>query len=96
MRLVVFLEEARREALAAFFRYEAKRRGLGVRFSIAISGAIAEILDRPFLPPVIRRDMRRVLVKRFPFMVFYRAYPETIVIVGVIHGRRHPQTWLKR
>jgi len=30
-------------------------------------------------------------VSRFPYAVYFRIYPDAIVIVGVMHGRRHPK-----
>jgi hypothetical protein len=34
-----------------------------------------------------------VLVERFPYADFYRVMPKAIVVVGVIHGHRHPDEW---
>jgi toxin ParE1/3/4 len=45
---------------------------------------------------VIRGRLRRVLLQRFPYAVYYKVYATGISVVGVIHGRRHPNTWLRR
>jgi hypothetical protein len=37
-----------------------------------------------------------VLLRRFPYAVYYKVFPLTISVVGVIHGHRHPDTWLRR
>ena len=46
--------------------------------------------------PVIRGRLRRVLLRRFPYAIYYKVYPGVISVIGVIHGHRHPQTWLRR
>ncbi len=45
---------------------------------------------------IILRDMRRFLLKRFPYAVFYRAYPTAVVVVACMHGRRNPLRWRLR
>ncbi len=43
-----------------------------------------------------RQPVRRVLLHRFPYGISYKIFPSTISVVGVIHGHRHPDTWLER
>jgi toxin ParE1/3/4 len=40
--------------------------------------------------------MRRARVRRFPYGVFYLVTDSTIVVVGVLHGRRSPRQWKSR
>ena len=40
--------------------------------------------------------VRRVLLRRFPYGICCKVYPSTSSIVGVVRGRRHPDTWLGR
>ena len=58
--------------------------------------AIRHIEEAPERQPIIRGRLRRVLLRRFPYGVYYKLYPSTISVVGVIHGHRHPDTWLGR
>ncbi|MBU1775437.1 MAG: type II toxin-antitoxin system RelE/ParE family toxin, partial [Gammaproteobacteria bacterium] len=39
---------------------------------------------------------RRVIVRRFPYSVVYRAKGEHIYIIAVAHQRRHPNYWSDR
>jgi plasmid stabilization system protein ParE len=34
-------------------------------------------------------------LRRFPFAVFY-TFEEDVVILGVLHGSRHPRHWMRR
>jgi plasmid stabilization system protein ParE len=40
--------------------------------------------------------VRRALVGRFPYAIYFRATPNEIVVLAVIHGRRHPRRWQSR
>jgi plasmid stabilization system protein ParE len=35
-------------------------------------------------------------MKRFPYIIFYEARGDTLIIVGIIHGRRDPVLWKRR
>lgn len=49
-----------------------------------------------WLPPVVHRDTRRLLLRRFPYGVFYRLVKDEIVVVGCLHAKRHPRVWRGR
>lgn len=87
---------ARAEIVAAFEWYAARDPDAAGRFVDAVDRAIATIAEAPKRQPVIRGKLRRVLLKGFPYAVYYKIYPEVISVVGVIHGHRHPETWLRR
>jgi plasmid stabilization system protein ParE len=36
------------------------------------------------------------LLRRFPYGIYYRIYPDSIVIVACMHGRRDPKRWQSR
>jgi plasmid stabilization system protein ParE len=86
---VVFAAEAEADALDAFRWYEEQRAGLGAQFRDAVESAVAGIGDSPLLYAIQYRDLRRILVRRFPYAIYYRIYPSVVVVVAVVHGRRH-------
>ena len=96
MTSVVFLAEARAEALDIFRWYEDQRTGLGFVFRAALDTAVERVRELPLAHPVVYRDLRRVLVDRFPYALYYRAQSDAIVVVAVVHGRRHPRRWRQR
>ena len=93
---VIFASEAEADALEAFTWYEGQREGLGVQFRDAVDSAVARIAEAPLAYAVQYRDLRRVLVRRFPYALYYRVYPSVVVVVAVVHGRRHPRVWRRR
>lgn len=80
----------------AFLWYEAQRPGLGHEFLAAAQALIDAVTEHPHRYPVIRRNTRRALLRRFPYAIYFRIYDEVIVVVACMHGRRNPRRWQAR
>jgi toxin ParE1/3/4 len=93
---VILTLEARADALEACRWCEEQHVGLGLVYRSALDGAVERISRTPESFAIQYRDLRRVLVERFPYAVFYRVYPDVILIVAILHGRRDPRVWQKR
>ena len=96
MKLVRFLRPAELEMLEAAMFYEQKAPGLGDDFLGKIDSAVHDIGMNPRHWPVVRFDIRRRLIHRFPYGLLYREDPEEIVIPATMHLRRHPDYRLDR
>ena len=80
----------------AFLWYEGQRPGLGHEFLAAAQTLIDAVAQYPLKYPVVRRNTRRALLRRFPYAVYFRIYDEAIVVVACMHGRRNPRRWQAR
>jgi len=69
---------------------------LGRRFASEIRATIYRILQTPERWRVLEDDVRRCLVRVFPYSVLYTVEPDFILIVAVMHGRRQPGYWKHR
>ena len=96
MKKVRLLDPAEQEMLDAARYYESQAAGLGVDFLSKVQGAVRDIAEHPEMWPVIRFEIRRRLVPRFPYAILYGIGPEEIVVVAVAHLRRHPTYWIGR
>ena len=96
MRRLRVRSVARAEIAAAFDWYLARSPRAAARFLDSVDAAIKEVESAPTRQPIIRGRLRRRLLARFPYAVYYKLYPAVVSIVGVIHGHRHPRTWLRR
>ena len=96
MKRVLFLAEARLDVLDIFRWYESERKGLGKVFREALRQSVQHIRQAPLASPVVYKDLRRALVDRFPYAVFYRVESGAILVVGVFHGHRDASTWQQR
>lgn len=91
-----FFEEARVELLDAGSYYEAKERGLGIRFRNEVAHVCSLIQAQPLLWRERKEGYRQVKCPVFPYLVAYLIEGETIFIVAVSHGHRHPDYWKHR
>ena len=91
-----FRKAARLEYDEAAAWYEAQREGLGREFVAEIDRAVFRACEAPLQFPIVLRDMRRVVVWRFPYSVFFRVKPARIVVLSVFHARRDPLVWRER
>ena len=96
MRRLRVRKLARAEIAAAFDWYLLRSPAAAHQFLSAVDDAMALIEEAPERPPVIHGHLRRVLLRGFPYGVYYKVFPNTISVLGVIHGHRHPDTWLRR
>jgi plasmid stabilization system protein ParE len=63
---------------------------------VAVQSALDDMVAHPAKYPVIHRDTRRALLRRFPYAILYRVYGEVVVVVACMHGRRDPRRWASR
>lgn len=88
------------EALAdleeATLYYEESRPGLGETFSAEVFRLIQRIVDSPRQFPVIERTMRRGVLHRFPYSIYFLFDSGEVVILAILHHRRDPAIWKGR
>lgn len=80
----------------AFRWYEEQRPGLGAEFLLAVEAGPAAIEREPERVAPYHRQARRVLLRRFPYSLFYLVQPQSVEIIGCFHMRRHPRRWRSR
>jgi len=88
--------EAIAEARAAREWYEAQNAEAAEAFMHELDVAIERIEEAPRQWPSYLDDTRRYLLRRFPFIVVFRAVNDHVQILAVAHGRRRPGYWLGR
>jgi toxin ParE1/3/4 len=93
---VLFRPDAETELTEAWGWYEARREGLGDEFVTCTEAAIARAARVPDGNPRVHGEVRRALVRRFPYGVFYLVEDEALLVLAVAHARRSPGYWLHR
>jgi len=92
-----FHPEAEIEFNEAIDYYEEIELGLGYDFAIEVFGTIQRCIFFPKAWVVIEEDIRRSLVKRFPYGVLYSEEKgNEIYIIAVMHLHRFPDYWKDR
>lgn len=86
--LVLVRPAADNDLAAARDWYEQRRVGLGDEFLDEIALAIQELEQGPLHPRLYYRNFRRVLLRRFPYKIFYQVIGDRIVIFRVLHTKQ--------
>ena len=93
---IAFRPEAAADVRAAFRWYEAQRPGLGHEFEATLDAELTLLRAAPTAFPIVFRQLRKLLLRRFPYAVYYEIEPEMIRIRAVLHLRQHPRRWRSR
>lgn len=93
---VSFHRAAQAEFDEAVAWYETQRTGLGRDFIGEIERSIALIAQNPERYPVVYRNIRRNIIRRFPYSLLYRVEPQRIILLAVFHASRDPAIWQTR
>ena len=97
-RRLIVRAEAEFDITEAAVWYESREPGLGLQVTAEISAAIQRALQNPLGYLRLRKHphVRRVLVRGFPYRVFYIVRADAIVVFAVIHAARHDRRWKRR
>ncbi|HAR41158.1 MAG TPA: plasmid stabilization protein [Bdellovibrionales bacterium] len=93
---ILFLPEAEQEMIEAARYYHSQSAGLGTEYLSEVEHAVHSIATSPHTWPILQGDLRRRLIRRFPYGILYRIEPEEIIIVAISHLRKKPGYWKKR
>lgn len=91
-----FAAEALAEYIAAGQFYNQQVPGLGDEFADEIESGVQSITGSPLTWRLVEGDVRRYLVRRFPYGIYDTLEPDGIVIWAVKHLHRDPDYWQER
>jgi hypothetical protein len=69
---VIFTQAARVELIVALEWYEGESTGLGRQFQQAIDALVERMSENPRQFPIVFKNVRRALLRRFPYSLFCR------------------------
>ena len=90
-RSVRFLPESLVDLLETRYWYASREPGLGQ----AIAEAVERIVQDPALFPLVHGKVRRLVVRQFPYAVYFQEVGDEILVLAV-HGRQDPRRWKGR
>jgi plasmid stabilization system protein ParE len=73
--------------------FEDRESGLGLRFLREIRTLLQHISDNPLMFPIIEEDVRRALLHKFPYSIYFVNEPDVVAVIAVPHQHRRPGTW---
>ncbi len=93
---VQFRPAASQDLIDAIEWYEAQLPGLGTRFFEDFEQVVSRIEASRGQFPVVYRDARRGLLRRFPYGVFFKNYRDRTLVVAIADLRRESTRWQRR
>lgn len=92
MRVVV-TREARHELREATRWYSARSPATGRQFIEAYRRARDLAAQAPTQWLEVEPGVRRVLLERFPYTLFYAVHGGQVVVLAIAHQKRRPRSW---
>ena len=92
MMELILLQQADVDIQAAFDRHEHYQEGRGEVFMRHLDAAFTLLRRNPEMAPPYAGPYRRMLVRDFPYGIFYSVQPSRLIVVAVMDPRRDPET----
>ena len=89
---LILLLQAGQDIQAAFNRYEEFQEGRGEVFVRHLDAALTLLRQHPEIAPVYEGRYRRMLIRDFPFGIFYEAQPKRVIVGAIMDLRQNPET----
>jgi len=96
MRRLTIRRQAELDVSEATAWHEERRTGLGDEFLDELDSVLRRVIENPFQFPKVKNTIRKALLRRFPYSVYFGVTRETLELIAVLHHRRNPRTWQKR
>ena len=85
-----FLPEVEEDLVTGYEWYEYQAPGLGDDFLQMFYASIDKISLNPLSYPDVYHGVRRCLLKRFPYAIYFHIRDNDVIIFGLFHCARNP------
>ena len=89
---LILLLRADQDIQAAFAWHEECQPGRGEVFMRHLDAALTLLRQHPEIAPVYGGRYRRMLIRDFPYGIFYQLQPKRIVVGAIMDLRQDPKT----
>lgn len=63
---------------------------------LEIDSSFFEIFSNPTAFPIAKYDIRKFVMAKFPFCIYFIDREEALYILSVFHDKRNPRDWQRR
>ena len=92
----IFDPQAQAEFDAVRRYYNQQKTGLGDDFTETVRQGLQRVLAQPESCPVEFDDVRRLVLRRFPYKLLYSVEADHLYVIAVAHQHRKPGYWRDR
>ena len=93
---IEFLPIAKTELDDAIEYYDLELPGLGIKFKKEVRSSLKRIAVFPKAWSMIRPDIRKCIMHKFPYNILYTVEENIILIIAIAHHHRNPEYWIER
>lgn len=83
-------QEAVTEIEDAYYYYEERQTGLGDVFLKSLDKCFKSIMTSSSGFKKVSNERRQIVVSKFPFVVVYEVFDDTVIVFAVFHTSRNP------
>jgi len=76
--------------------YASKSEKVANDFYKHVNNSLEKIAENPNTFPKVLQDVRKFVLKKFPFIIYYQIKRLTISIIAIFHASRNPELWKER
>jgi hypothetical protein len=76
--------------------YEIQQENLGNEFLEETEQILIQITKNPFQFPKSQKTIRKAVMKRFPFSIFFTMHKNLVIVFAIFHNSRNPIVWKNR
>ena len=88
--------EAEAELSDAYAWYEQRVQGLGDQFILSVDAVFQSLIRSPHQYPKVFKTIRRAIIHRFPYAIFFVESDTQITVLAIFHAKRNPKNWKER
>ena len=96
MKRMIILPDAEIDIKETVKYYKERSKGLEKEFVKLIDSSIHDINKNPEAFPVVKYDIRKYVVTKFEFCIYFIDRIDVLYIIAVFHDKRNPKDWQKR
>ena len=96
IEICFFHQAAKEELLNARDYYDDLTFGLGKLFITEIEKTINIIKRNPIAFPIIKKNIRKAVIMKFPYSILYIIEKNNIYLLAIMHQKRKPFYWENR
>jgi toxin ParE1/3/4 len=93
---VIVQPEAEADITNAALRYDGQSRAIRQKFLQTVEATLSVIERHPHQYQTIFRKVRRVMLRDFPYALFYVVTGEDVNVIACFHTSRDPKRWQGR
>jgi plasmid stabilization system protein ParE len=96
MKHIILSPDGAADLNAAVRWYDNIDSKLALRFSLEVIRIMSRVEQSPLQFPRVTPRVRRAMLKRFPYVVYFSLNIRILSVIAVVHQRRNPDVWMKR